>query len=140
MRHYTYIEVIENATGSVKYRIDVSGEGDNYINRIDHGISITLDSNRYHTTVTETESPLPAIGSNDNIPARKDNGGTSDWVWVKLEGGSEILAYYAFLTETWWMFTGEENILIEEEVVSFTETSDKLQVKMASKNKQEINK
>lgn len=51
MKEYTYIEIIDDETGEVEKRIDVSGKSARAIDRVEDGVNRNLNHNDYSTRI-----------------------------------------------------------------------------------------
>jgi hypothetical protein len=54
-----YLEIIQTADSKVVKRIDVTGNGDRAIDRVERGININLNHAQYHTNINDSETELP---------------------------------------------------------------------------------
>lgn len=53
---HTYIEVIEFKTKQVVKRVDVTGQTERQIDKVDDGLNINLNHEEYYTRVQEYET------------------------------------------------------------------------------------
>lgn len=58
---FTYIQIIETASGKVVSRVDVTGSSERTIERIESGMNINLNHDQYHTDVVTSEKSLEEI-------------------------------------------------------------------------------